>query len=114
MATLDEQVVQLLTVLCSQGAYWARCTPETQGVSAANLLTLLQAQFPATDWDADLLEEVLQHTTQRGSVTYCTDATPRLYYARRDMARVNPRNEQYRDVCDGIYNQLTQPNIYWS
>lgn len=112
MATQDTLVGEILTVLCQQGAYWARCTDRATGVNATALLTALQTQFPASSWTTTLVDTTLAYAIRRGSVTACADVTPTVYYARRDMVRLNPNNEQYRDVCAGIYDQLTTPNQF--
>ena len=112
MATQDTLVGEILTVLCQQGAYWARCTERVTGVNATTLLSSLQAQFPSSSWTTTLLDTTLEYAIRRGSVMACADVTPTVYYARRDMVRINPNNEQYRDVCAGIYAQLTTPNQF--
>lgn len=112
MATQDTLVGEILTILCQQDSYWARCTERATGVDATVLLSSLQAEFPASAWDLTLLSTTLEFAIRRGSVMACTDVAPTVYFARRDMVRINPRNEQYRDVCAGIYAQLTTPNQF--
>jgi hypothetical protein len=112
--TQDELLGEVLTLLCERGMYWATCTDTVAGLSAAALLPLLVTAFPGSAWDATKVTTTLEYGVRRGALTTCTNVTPVTYLARRDMARVNPRNEQYRTVCAGIYAQLPQPNQYFS
>jgi len=112
MATQNELLGEVLTILCQSAAYWTQCTTLPTGVNATDLLDQLTTDFPESGWDQDLLDSTLEFGVRRGALTTCTSVDPITYYARRDMVRVNPQNEQFRDVCSGIYTQRTIPNQY--
>lgn len=113
MATQDELVGDVLTVLCAAGAYWASCSTNPNGVNETTLLTQLQSQFPNDGWTQTQLEEILEYGARRGSLTACRTVDPVTWYARQDMVRRNPLNEQYREVCSNILQQRpAEPNQY--
>ena len=113
MATQDELVGDVLTVLCAAGAYWTSCSVNPNGVTEATLLTELQTQFPNDGWTTTQLATILEYGARRGSLTACRTVDPITWYARSDMVRRNPQNEQYREVCPNIFQQRpAEPNQY--
>lgn len=112
MATQNELLGEVLTILCQLSAYWTSCVTVDAGVTEATLLTQLIATFPQTNWTQLLLDEILEFGARRGALTSCNSVDPITWYARRDMVRVNPVNEQYRVVCSEIYEQQTRANQF--
>jgi len=112
MATQDELVGEVLTVLCAAGAYWTTCSVNPTGLTEETLLTRLQTQFPDDGWIPTQVTTIVEYGGSRGALTACRN-DPVTWFARSDMVRRNPRNEQYREVCPNIEEQRpAQPNQY--
>lgn len=84
-----------------------------RGLTEAELLPLLQANYPANGWDATQLANILEFGRRRGALVQWTQMDPPVFLISLEMARVNPRTLPYRDAgCSFIYDLTSPPNQF--
>lgn len=96
LAQRNQRVSEVLQVLCDAGAVSNRCGfcgPQPVGVNYTNLLIALQLEYPATNWDTELLDETLAYMRQRGIILFFSDQ----YFLNYNMVDVG--NTEWALLC---------------
>jgi len=96
LAQRNQRVTEVIQVLCDANAVSNRCGfcgPTPVGVNYTNLLIALQLEYPATNWDTDLLDETLAYMRQRGIILFFNDT----FYLNFNMVEVG--NVEWAVLC---------------
>jgi hypothetical protein len=95
MASNDQLDEEIIKGLCGQ----------QKGVSTANLLIILQTNFPDTEWDLETLEERLATGRKRGRYIGSSSSptvAPTHWAINQKMLRLNSYNSRFEGFCSQI------------
>lgn len=110
---------EVLRVLYDNDAYWDCGGPSDRpGLTFDELLALLQDQFPASGWDAELLNLITRVGSRQGTMKIFTNISatcpqlinppvppaPQRYFANNFMIKERYVNKQYLDISRRICN----------
>lgn len=92
--------LEILKTLSRENALWDKCCgPNGNGLSASNLLNLLQVTYPLSNWTLLTLEDLLISSQQRGRVKQLPADS---WYLNTAMNIVNPANKIYSSASSAI------------
>lgn len=102
----NERISEVILVLCEANAILrscASCGTDVVGLTAAQLLTQLQTDYPAMSWDADLVTEITDYMRARGIVIFVTP----YFYLDYFMAKKGGPNIAFATLCPVLYQVCT-------